>query len=430
MKLKSVEIRNFRAIEEMTLPLHPQLTVLHGPNAQGKTSLLRAIAVGLDLIPMILYSAAEPSFGYRKQDPRRGAIPADVSVSVTPSDGVAWTRHWKQDTVWTLFEHKPLAQWLDGVREAERSGKGSMDLPLVAFFDTERTTLESPEGSFGFPEAEEFDRYRALAGALSARSSFPQFSRWFYALENQELREQKARGDFDHEHPALAAVRRAVCSVLDNVSNLSIRPQEAGFEFAVRTDGQDERLDLNQLSGGYRATLALVGDLAWRMAMGNPHLDSPLTSEAVVLIDEIELHLHPEWQQRILPDLTRTFPNAQFIVTTHSPQVLTTVKPEQVVTLVREDGKIVARAPGWGTYGAEAGDVLTAVMEVEARPKNEFSEKLLRYQRLVSRGEGETQEALQLRSELNAISPRDPELASADMEIRQRRIFAEMVEER
>jgi len=176
--------------------------------------------------------------------------------------------------------------------------------------------------------------------------------------------------------------------------------------------------------------LALAADLARRMAQGNPHLSDPLQSEAVVLIDEIELHLHPSWQQRILADLTRTFPNTQFIVSTHSPQVLTTVKPEHVVELGREQGKIVAGSAGsTPTYGAEAGDVLAAVMGVKERPGgNEFVEKLAQYTDLVAEGKGEFPEAVSLRQELDNLSPRDPALDRADIEIRRRKLFQSMGE--
>ena len=156
--------------------------------------------------------------------------------------------------------------------------------------------------------------------------------------------------------------------------------------------------------------LALAADLARRMVQGNPHLDNPLKSEAVVLIDEVELHLHPAWQQRILGDLQRTFPNAQFIVSTHSPQVLTTVEPQRIVKLYWEDDRIVAGAPEGATYGAEAGDVLSLVMGVNERPDNDFTKDLDEYRRLVSEGKGESEEALALReqarrSSLPAITP-------------------------
>ena len=193
--------------------------------------------------------------------------------------------------------------------------------------------------------------------------------------------------------------------------------------------GKSEELAFDQLSGGYRIVLALAADLARRMAQGNPHLDNPLESEAIVLIDEVDLHLHPSWQQRILDDLTRTFPNAQFIVSTHSPQVLTTVRQEHIVELYREEGgSVVAGAPASATYGAEAGDVLSSVMRVGERPENDFKIALDRYRRLVSNGDGESPEARDIRKKLERTSPHDPALDRADLEIRKRKLFKKMAE--
>ena len=138
--------------------------------------------------------------------------------------------------------------------------------------------------------------------------------------------------------------------------------------------GRSETLSFDQLSGGYRIVVALAADLARRMAQGNPHLEDPLVSEAIVLIDEIELHLHPSWQQRVLPDLVRTFPNTQFMVSTHSPQVLTSVRPEHIVALSREGDDVFATQASAATYGAEAGNVLSSVMGVNQRPQNTFKE--------------------------------------------------------
>lgn len=425
MKLASVEIRNFRAVQEMTLLLHPQLTVLHGENGLGKTSVLRAIAVGLNAAAAFL-PGHNPLPRHSGADPRRGAKPPDVTVKLETTAGLAWKCVWEGGDYWRPDEKEELSRSLARIYEADRSEKKPLDLPLMAFYNTERTTLESPKKSRGLAKGEEFHRYRAFEQALAASASFPDFFHWFYAMENQELREQKARGDFDHQHRGLEGVRMAICSVLDSVSNPSVRVEPPGFEVTVRSDNGNQNLDVDQLSGGYRATLAVAADLAWRMALGNPHLEDPLSSEAVVLIDEIELHLHPSWQQRILDDLTRTFPNAQFIVTTHSPQVLTTVLPEQVVTLVREDGKIVPRAPGWGTYGAEAGDVLTVVMGVGERPRNQFSETLDQYRELVEEDQGETKEALALREKLDAWNRNDPDLVRADAAIRRRKTLRRM----
>ena len=314
---------------------------------------------------------------------------------------------------------------MDEIVRADRKGR-LVDLPIVAFYDTERAVVENLPWRRDF--GKDFPRFTALEGALAARANFRDFAEWFYAWENEELREQKQRRDFDYRLKELDAVRSAITSMVPDASDLHVkhRPRRIVLSFK-QGSGKTETLSLNQLSGGYRIVLAVAGDLARRMAHGNPHLADPLASEAIVLIDEIELHLHPSWQQRILTDLTKTFPNTQFIVSTHSPQVLTTLRPEQIVKLRREDGRIVAGRAPEPTYGAEAGEVLNVVMGVDERPpNNEFAETLKRYMRLIGDDKGDSGEAKRLRKDLERWSPQDPALATADLEIRRRKLFARM----
>ncbi len=312
---------------------------------------------------------------------------------------------------------------MDDVVEADRIKTGPIDLPIVAFYDTDRAMFDQPQRRRGFKT--EFQRYAALEGALSARTDFRDFFKWFYAKENEELRSQKERKDFGHRLKDLNAVCKAIETMVPGASDPRIELRPLRFVVSIkRGDGTPEELSVDQLSGGYRIMLALAADLARRMAQGNPHLDDPLESEAVVLIDEIELHLHPSWQQRILADLARTFPNTQLIISTHSPQVLTTVKPEHIVELRRENRGIVAEQALTPTYGAEAGEVLSTVMGVGERPDcNEFAKKLKRYMTLVGDGEGESSTALRLRQNLDELSPRDPALDRADVEIRRHKLL-------
>ena len=247
-------------------------------------------------------------------------------------------------------------------------------------------------------------------------------------MENEELRAQKERRDFDHRLKELDAVRAAIRGMVPEVSDPRIELRPLRFVVSVKAEtGKPETLSLDQLSGGYRIMLAIAADLARRMAQGNPHLDDPLASEAVVLIDEVDLHLHPRWQQRVLTDLTETFPNAQFVVSTHSPQVLTTVRPERIVELHREDGRIVAGQSAGPIYGAAAGDVLAVAMGVDERPAgNEFVETLNEYMELVYDDCGESEKARELRRKLEALSPDDYGLDRADIEIRRRKVMRRM----
>ena len=415
-------------MEKLELRPDPQLTVLHGDNAHGKTSVLSAIAVGLGAIPTSLPGVT--GIGFQKTDRRDGSEYTRVLLKTT--DEVAWEQrvgrrlNWQQEPNQghLLHTHRPLRELLVWLNQTALAAWGQdVDLPIVAYYDTDRAVMDSTRR--GHRRKASSTRFLALAGALSARTSFRELFGWFYQKENEELREQRDRRNLDYRLKELSAVRNAIASMVQDISEPHVEMRPMRLVVSQKLDGRTEKRSLNELSGGYRAVLALAGDLAWRMAQGNPHLQNPLDSEAVVLIDEVDLHLHPSWQQRILADLTRTFPNTQFIVSTHSPQVLTTVKPEQIVELHREGGAIVASPVAATTYGAEAGDVLVSVMGVNERPVNDFTKKLDEYERLVSRRKGESSSALTLRRELVEMSPQDPALDRADMEMTRQRMLGD-----
>ncbi len=427
MKLKRVEIENYRAIEELALPLHPDLTVLHGANGHGKTSVLSAIAKGLGSIPMLLPDVS--GIGFLMTD-RRKLQP--LRVSLTTVDEISWDRQVQGERRKTssrrylkTSSQRYLKEAISAIVEADREEAKPIDLPIVAFYDTDRAAFDAPHRRRGFKT--EFPRYAALEGALAPRTNFREFFKWFYALENEELREKNERRDWDYQLKEMRAVRTAIERMVSRVSDPRIRLRPLRFVVSMESEaGETEELALDQLSGGYRIMLALAADLARRMAQGNPHLRNPLQSEAIVLIDEVDLHLHPAWQQHVLTGLARTFPNTQFVVSTHSPQVLTTVHPEHIVQLYRENGRIAAGRPSAPTYGAEAGSVLEAVMNVRERPSaeyNEFVKKLEEYMRLVDDGHGRSGKAMSLRGELENLSPRDSALDAADMEMERQEIF-------
>ena len=424
MKLKSVEIDNYRAIEQLKLRLDPQLTVFHGANGDGKTSVLSAIAVGLGAIPKLLSDVTDLDFC--EEDQREGA--GAPRVLTTDMDGNSWERQGGRQADDRTVQQRMIAlvDFLDSRFKGARPDQA--DLPIAAFYSTDRVVsglAKAPND----PKVR-YSRFDALEGALDARTDFGGLFTWFYFKEDEELRIQKERRDFNYQVKDLSAARGAISSMLPEVSDPRTELNPPRFVVSRKSgQGLVEKLSLDQLSGGYRIVLALAADLARRMAQGNPHLKKPLESEAIVLIDEVELHLHPAWQQRILGDLLRTFPNAQFIVSTHSPQVLTTVEPQRIVELYRDGDRIVAGALEGATYGAEAGDVLTVVMGVNERPpENKFTKGLAQYRSLIRQGQWESREALALRESLEKMSPYDPALDRADLEIRRRKMFEQRTE--
>lgn len=425
MKLKSVTIENYRAIEKLELSLDQSLTVLHGANGHGKTSVLSAIAVGLGAVEILGPYLHKSNIDFSEEDWREGAgSPQIVAESI---DEFIGKRHGDEH-----LDNYRMADLEHSHAKLDNHFRSTPedDMPIVAFYGTERRVSGVPEWVISQPDSRfRSSRLDALEGALAARTDFEGFLAWFYFKRYEELQERDDREDSDYQLKDVSVIRDAISSMLPEVFNPRIELNPLRFVVSQKSEeGRIEKLSLNQLSGGYRIVLVLAADLARRMAQGNPHLKDPLQSEAIVLIDEIELHLHPAWQQRILSDLIRTFPKAQFIVTTHSPQVLTTVEPQCIVELYRDGDNILAGAPAGATYGAEAGDVLSVVMGVSERPDNEFTKDLEKYRSLVSEGQGETTEALKLRRELEKRSPRDYALNRADLEIKRRKLFKKMAE--
>jgi len=229
------------------------------------------------------------------------------------------------------------------------------------------------------------ERQDAFQNALDAGTDYRAMVQWFYRRENQELRERlQIRDKPDFEFTDLKAVRLALKRALDNVSRIFFDGDPPSLKVeSTDAHSKPEVLELEQLSDGYRNLLALILDFARRLAQAHPGWDNPLEAPGILLIDEIELHLHPQWQQRIVPNLRAIFPNTQLIAATHSPQVLTTVQRENIAILK----EYALYAPHVSTYGAESKRVMREVMQTENRPPgNEVADQLRQLFGLINQG--------------------------------------------
>jgi predicted ATP-binding protein involved in virulence len=420
MRLTNVSVRNFRAIRELDIDFGPGLTVLHGVNAGGKTSLLAAIANGLRPVQE----------GYEKYQNLMFRPQTMTGFDISKDQEQGFVKVIFEDDSYSTME---FSRSDDSIFENPRRSvsnyymNSKQRFPVFVFYGTDRGYIKSPSEEIKIDR--KFEPHRALDNSLEGKVDFETTFEWFFQKQHEELLLQKLRQDFEITLGDLEAVRRAISGVIDGASEPIIELNPPRFVVSLDLqNGEKERLTLTELSGGYRTMLALVADLARRMAQANPSLEDPLQSEAIVLIDEIDLHLHPAWQQRVLQDLQRVFPNTQFIVSTHSPQVLSTVKPHQIIHLGRRDGEIYAASASSATFGAESGSILYVEMGVSERPLNEFSEKLSEYMNLIDKGLGETPEAKQLRSRLDELSPYDTGLDRADIAIKRRKIMKSMQE--
>lgn len=288
----------------------------------------------------------------------------------------------------------------------------NFNIPLVVYYPVNRAVIDTP---LEISEERSFKQVDAYEQAFTGgKIDFKSFFEWFRNREDFE--NELRRDETDYRDRQLKAVREAIASLMPDFSNLRVR--RSPLRMTVTKQAQE--LIVNQLSDGEKCLLAMVGDLARRLAIANPGLSNPLQGSGVVLIDEIELHLHPKWQREIIPALTRTFPNCQFIVTTHSPQVISNVKPDSIYLLEKTPNGIVAKHPE-SSFGRDSNRILEDLMGVPERPQ-QIKDSLLELFRLIDEGNIDGARALRQRL-ATEIGVDEPEFVRADVLIRRKEIL-------
>ena len=418
MHLKSITLKSFRCFNELHLELHPRLTVLVADNGGGKTSVLDAIAVGLS--PVLQYFSTADQRLYS-----RGSGIADEDFLLVPIEDSRGSEHWvTSDYTQILVETTENLMWdvyrssRKGKQLTTRVGQGELKdfcnamldslklrdrkpLPIFAYYGTRRGWIHKKSSDNS--KVDYTQPTSALVGALESLSDLKEMLKWFYIEESIELRINKGRTPKDFsESPALSVVRTAIETILGG--HYTDPHFNSKDRFVIKEKDGPQELQISQLSQGYQSMFALAMDFARRLAVGNRHMFSSKDrlgsryAPAIMLVDELDLHLHPSWQQHVLDDLMRTFPKTQFIVTTHSPQVLTTVENESIRILVKDhEDKWMANTPAEQTRGVESADVLHSAMGVDPVPPVEEAKQLDDYRALIENGEHETQEGQRLR---------------------------------
>jgi predicted ATP-binding protein involved in virulence len=416
MRVTTLTLKNFRGIHDMELTLHRRMNVFIGVNGAGKSSVLDALSVLLSKFTARLRHAGSTGRTFSELDITNGETGTQNAISVRFKKDTAYNPayNWRlaknrkgarKKFSSDLSQGKILAEHIQTLLEENTDAR----IPIAVHYMVNRAVLDVPlriRTRHTFSQVDAHDQALAVA-----QGGFRMFFEWFRDREDYE---NETRMDTPaHRDRQLEAVRR---TLTEFTGYASPRVQRKPLRMEMTKEG--EVLDIRQMSDGEKCLLAMTGDLARRLAMANPVLENPLEGEGVVLIDETDLHLHPSWQRRMVPKLMEVFPNCQFVLTTHSPQVIAHVRPENLFLLEKTDAGIVCHRPT-ESYGKSSDGVLTDIMDLPARPE-EIENKIRSLFESIARERIDEAKALarELRKDLGS----DPDILHAELLIRRKEV--------
>jgi predicted ATP-binding protein involved in virulence len=369
MQIDHLTIENFNGFAHREFSFNSRFNLLVGDNATGKTSVLDALAVavgswflglrGIEKGPGIRSEEVRvsahahlDSFTFEKQFASRIECTGVVMGKL-----IRWARELQREGGrTTAVEAKAIS---DAASEAERRVRSGEEvtLPLICTYGTERLWFENRHRN-GKTSG---DRSRGKPSRLDGYRDCFNFTIQETALLDWIRDQTTASLALGQDTAALRVVKSAVTRCVEGATSLYYDFRYD--DLVIFLDDSGPQL-YDNLSDGQRIVLALVGDLASRAAILNPHLADAASRDTpgVVMIDELDLHLHPRWQRRVIHDLKATFPSLQFIATTHSPQLVGEAQPEEIRLLDGGETTVPARS-----FGIDSSRVLEEVMGTSSR---------------------------------------------------------------
>lgn len=426
MRLKSIKLVNYRCFVNSEIEFDKHITLLIGKNGVGKTAILDAVAVSVSTFLFgidggISRSILKDDARYEFHDLNGTIDPQHqfpVSIESTGDclnqKNMIWIRSLNSESGRTTIKD---ASELTGLAKKAQNqimtGDKSLVLPLISYYGTGRLYAQKKEKR-NQKSLTEFKRQVGYVDCMAAESNEKLMLNWFQMQTLKSLQEQQKTGILG-KPLLLKTVEKAICRSFERISGarnasliFDLDTHRLVLEFET-ADGDAKKFAMDEMSDGYKNTLSMIGDMAYRMAVLNPTLGDHVLEKTpgVVLIDEIDLHLHPQWQQTILSDLHAIFPEVQFIVSSNAPVVINSVPREQVRIL--DHGEIYM--PAAQTYGRGANSILREVMKVSERPADIKQRMDLFYAYM---DENNYKEADKVLMEMEAIvGTTDPDIAAA-----------------
>ncbi|MGG6177510.1 AAA family ATPase [Pantoea allii] len=458
--LKKLTINDYKRLRDVLISFDERLTVFVADNGYGKTTILDAIAISLSWLKSNIQKGGKPGTYIREADINNSEDAQYASIAsmfkVQSLNVKLLITNVKQGLPLKRSNDLQQMKILASMYRYVNTYLENSSLPLMAYYSIARSSVgsgvdnkrKSTKSKFNWSKLDAYD------DVYFDKNNFSDFLNWFVFLHNKSYQESNSKNIYNKEKlktevddindtlhqlesisniddsilTALKKNRDVKLSILDSINNdihakshfenvkdaiLKFLPEFQSIEleytdrdvvFSLKKN--NVTLDIQQLSQGEKSVLTLVGDLAFRLSLLNPGLINPFEGKGIVLIDEIDLHLHPSWQQKIIQRLLETFPNLQFIISTHSPQVLSTVSSESIRILEESEDelgelKIKAIKPRYQTRGLTNSDALLYGMKTDPTPPVKEVEWLNQYKILIELNEFDSSDAQELREKLD-----------------------------
>lgn len=400
----------------MELSFDESVNVIFGTNGAGKSTILDALAISLSWAANRIKHGSSSGKPIVEKDIKNGTSFSSLEIQ---TDFASWkiVKNKKgHGLAGGKSDFGELKEFVESIQNnLAQNNKNNINLPLFVYYPINRAVVDIP---LRIRIRHSFDALSAYDEALDGGASFRAFFEWY--REKEDLENEMRLADTDRIAPLydfhLQTVRHAWEALLPEFKNFRVRRNPLRLE--VEKNG--EKVSVNQLSDGEKILITVIGDLARRLAIANPGLQNPLNCKAIVLIDEIDLHLHPKWQRMVIEKLPEVFPNCQFIVTTHSPHIITHTKVENLIRLTQIDMKIDWERP-LESYGKNVDRVLEDLMGLETTRPDNVKENLDAIYTLIDTDNLEY--AKNKIAKLKQLIGEDPDLVKAEVLIKRKEII-------